>query len=134
MVVVMVCVCVLYSVGHSMPNGPKFQSLGHDTYQILMKLFQMKDIYKIRLSWKFKHKRIIRWKVMTLQSCDSMLKINKNWGGQAAWVHFWVSITFFVLDPQFWNLLHCFCARRTLRWAKVCDFEIVWKSVVAPYQ
>ena len=33
--------------GHSISNGPKFQRLGHDPSQILMKLFQMKGIYEI---------------------------------------------------------------------------------------
>ena len=35
--------------GHSMSDGPKFQRLGHDPSQILMKLFQMKGTYEIRL-------------------------------------------------------------------------------------
>ena len=35
---------------HSMSNGPEFRRLGHDPSQILMKLFQMKGIYEIRLS------------------------------------------------------------------------------------
>ena len=33
-----------------MSDGPKFRKLGHDPSQILMKLFQMKGIYEIRLS------------------------------------------------------------------------------------
>ena len=36
-------------LGHSMSNGWKFQGLGHDPSQILMKLFQMKDIYEIKI-------------------------------------------------------------------------------------
>ena len=41
---------IAMQVGHSMSNGPKFQSLGHDPSQILIKLFQIKGIYEIRLS------------------------------------------------------------------------------------
>ena len=37
-------------LGHSMSNGPKFQRLGHDPSQILIKLFQMKGICEIGLS------------------------------------------------------------------------------------
>ena len=39
--------CIL---GHSMSDGPKFQRLGHDLSQILMKLFQIKGLYEARLS------------------------------------------------------------------------------------
>ena len=70
-----------------MSNGPEFQSLGHDPSQILMKLFQMKGINGVRLSWKFQHKLITRSKVMTPQSWHGKLKIDKNRGGQPTWVH-----------------------------------------------
>ena len=33
-----------------MSNGPEFQSLGHDPSQIMIRLFQIKGIYEIRLS------------------------------------------------------------------------------------
>ena len=84
-----------------MSNGPKLQRLGHDPSQILMKLFQMKGIYEIRLSCKFQHKLITLSKVMTSQSWHGKLKIDKTRGGHTAWVYFLVSITFFVLNPKF---------------------------------
>ena len=93
----------------------KWTKARHDPSQIMMKLFQMKGIYEIRLSWKFQHKLITHSKVITPQSWHSKLKIGKTRGAQAVWVHFWVSITFFVLNPNFLNVLHCFCAQRTLR-------------------
>ena len=84
-----------------MSNGPKFQRLGHDPSQILMKLFQMKGIYEKRLSLKFQHKLMTHLKVMTPQNWHGKSKINKTWESQAAWVHFLISITFFALNPKF---------------------------------
>ena len=104
----------------------KWTKAAHDPSESLLKLFWMKGIYEIRLSWKFQHKLRTCSKVMTPQSWHGKLKIDKTWqvvgggeggvaGGQAALVHFWVSITFFVLNLTFLNLLHCFCAQKTLR-------------------
>ena len=53
-----------------------------------------------RLSWKFQHNLIICSKVMTFQSWHSMLKINKKQVGEAAWVHFWVLMTFLYLTQS----------------------------------
>ena len=78
----------------------KVAKVGTWPIQILMKLFQMKSIYDIGISWKSQHKLIICSKVMTPRSCHSMLKIDKNWAGQAAWVYFWVSITFMYLTQS----------------------------------
>ena len=36
------------------------------------------------------------------------LKNRQNKADQAAWVHFWVSITFFFTNTKFWNLRHLF--------------------------
>ena len=71
---------------------------------------------------------------MTPQSWHGKSKIDKTRAGQATWVHFLVSITFFVLTPKFWSLLHCLCAQRTLRSAKFQDFDIFWKSIMACYK
>ena len=49
----------------------------HDLSQILIKIFQIKGIYEIRLSGKFQHKLITHSKVMTPQSWHHKLKINK---------------------------------------------------------
>ena len=87
--------CSYQKLGHSMSNGSIFQRLRHDLSQILIKLFQMKVIYEIRLSWKFQHKLITRSKVITPQSWHGKLENQQNKGVQAVWVHFWVSITFF---------------------------------------
>ena len=94
--------------GHSMSDGPKFRSLGHEPSQILVKPDERYIWDKIIL--KVQHKLITHSKVITPQSWHGKLKIGKTRGGQAAWMHFWVSITFFVLNPNFSNLLHCFCA------------------------
>ena len=47
-----------------------------------MKVFQMKAIYEIRLSWKFQHKLVIHSKVMTPQIWHSKLETDKTkqWG------------------------------------------------------
>ena len=37
-------------MGHFKSSGPKFQRLGHDSSQILIKVFQMKGIYEIKIS------------------------------------------------------------------------------------
>ena len=58
----------------------KWTKAGHDPTQIWMKLFQMKSIYEIRLSWKFQHKLRICSKVMAPQSCHGQLKIDKTIG------------------------------------------------------
>ena len=92
----------------------KWTKAGHDSSQILIKLFQIKGKYEIRLSWKFQH----NWElvhVMTPQSCHGKLNIDKTRGGLAALVHFWISITFFVHNLKFWNLLHCCCTQKTLK-------------------
>ena len=60
-------------------------------------------VYEVGLSWKFQHKLITCSKDMTPQSWHGQ----QNKGGQVAWVHFWVSITYFVLNPNLLNLLHC---------------------------
>ena len=104
--------------GFSLKQGSfhvKWTKAGHDPSQILMRFFQMKGTYEIRLSWKFQNKLITYSKVITSQSWHGKLKIGKTRGGQATWVHFSVSITFFVLNPNFSYLLHCSCAWRTLR-------------------
>ena len=85
----------------------KWTKAGHKPSHIWIKNFQMKGIYEIRLSWKFQHKQIIWSKVMTPGSCQSMLKTNKNWRGQTAWVHFWVSVTFLYLVLKFAALFVC---------------------------
>ena len=59
----------------------KWTKLGHDSSQILMKLFQVKGIL-IGLSWKFQNKLIICSKVMTPQSWHFKLKIDKTKGGR----------------------------------------------------
>ena len=58
----------------------KWTKAGHDPSQILMKLFQVKGIYKVRLSWKLQHNLITRSKVMTPQSWHSKLKIDNSRG------------------------------------------------------
>ena len=47
-----------------------------------MKVFQMKAIYEIRLSWKFQHKPVIHSKVMTPQIWHIKLETDKTkqWG------------------------------------------------------
>ena len=89
-----------------MSNGPKFQRLGHDASQILMKLFLMKGMYEIRLSWKFQHKLIISSKVMTPQ--------RQNWqkSRESGSLGAFLSLNnFFCTMPKFWNLLHFFCVK-----------------------
>ena len=54
-------------------------------------------------------------KIMRPQSWHGKLKIDNTRGRQESWLYFWVTITFLVLTSKFWNLLHCFCAWRTLR-------------------
>ena len=56
----------------------KCTKAGHDLSQILIKIFQIKSIYEIRLSGKFQHKLITHSKVMTPQSWHHKLKINKT--------------------------------------------------------
>ena len=53
---------------------------GHDPTQFLMKLFQMKGIYEIRLSSKFQHKLRTCSKVMAPQSCHGKFKIDQTKG------------------------------------------------------
>ena len=89
----------------------KLTKAGHEPSESLLKLFWMKGIYEIRLSWKFQHKPRTCSKVMAPQSWHGKLKIDKTRGVR----HFWVSITFFVLNLAFLNLLHSFCAQKTLR-------------------
>ena len=111
------CLFFLYACKWVIPcqMDQNFKRLGHDPSQILMKLFQMKGIYEIRLSWKFQHKLITRSRVMTPQSWHGKLKIGKTRQGQAAWVHFWASITFFVVNPNFSNLLQFLCPEDSIQ-------------------
>ena len=50
LVLLLLTLNIFCTLGHSMSNAPEFQRLGHDPSQILMKLFQIKGIYEIRLS------------------------------------------------------------------------------------
>ena len=58
----------------------KWTKAEHDPSQIFMKLFQMKGIYEIRLSWKFQHKLLTHLKVVTCRIWYHKLKINKTRG------------------------------------------------------
>ena len=58
----------------------KWTKAEHDPSQIFMKLFQMKGIYEIRLSWKFQYKLVTHLKVVTRQIWYHKLKINKTRG------------------------------------------------------
>ena len=67
---------------HLSPN------LRHDPSQILIKLFQMKGMYEIRLSWRCNYKQITHSNVMTTQSWHGKLKFNKKggWGSLGAYL------------------------------------------------
>ena len=113
---------VLYSLffrengGHSILKWTKNSRVGTWTISDSDETFpDDPGIHEIRLSWRFQHKLITRSKLFTPQSWHGKLKNRQNKASQAALVHFWVSITVFVLTSKFWNLLHCFCAWRTLR-------------------
>ena len=100
--------------GYSISNRPKFQRLGLDSSQILMTLFQMKGIYKIKLPWKFQYKLITCSKITIPQSVHGKLKIDKTSRVKQLGCILRLN-NFFVLNPKFWNLLHCFCTQQTLR-------------------